>query len=261
MSEADVADAQPVDNAVEMVNPGPVALVGGEEFMPGNEPQDELLVRAAAALASDRPAFVIATAASRQGADRAVEHAVQWFTALGLHLEELPVRTRGKANAPEVAALARRGRFFYLLGGDPGIVPATLRGTAAWSAVTEAWHEGAPLAGSSAGAMALGEWTLIRARVPGDAQRQPRDGLGIVPRVAVLPHFDDFGERWIESATATLAGRDAALLGIDSRSAAVWADGRWRAMGRGTVTVIDGHGERGRFEPGDAIAGLPAPRA
>ncbi len=250
-----------MDNAVEMVNPGPIALVGGEEFMPGNEPQDELLVRVAAALPSDRPAFVIATAAARQGADRAVENAVRWFAGLGLDLEELPVRTRGKANAPDVAAMARRGRFFYLLGGDPGIVPATLRGTAAWSAVTEAWREGAPLAGSSAGAMALGEWTLIRSRMPGDSQRQPRDGLALLPRVAILPHFDDFGERWIESATASLSGRDAVLLGVDARSAAVWADGTWHAMGRGTVTVIDAHGERRRIPPGDAITGLPAPRA
>jgi len=37
--------------------------VGGEEFMPGNELQDELLVRAARRLGEDRPAFVIATAA------------------------------------------------------------------------------------------------------------------------------------------------------------------------------------------------------
>ena len=32
-------------------------------------------------------------------------------------------------------------------------------------------------------------------RMPGDAERQPREGLALLPRVAVLPHFDDFGER------------------------------------------------------------------
>ncbi len=101
--------------------PGPVALVGGEEFLPGNEPHDELLVRAAGMLALDRPAFVIATAAARHGPERAVEHAVRWFAALGLEVEELPVRTRGRANSSDVAAMARRGRFFYLCGGDPGI--------------------------------------------------------------------------------------------------------------------------------------------
>jgi len=37
---------------------GPLALVGGDELNPGNEPQDEVLVRAA----GDGPAFVLATA-------------------------------------------------------------------------------------------------------------------------------------------------------------------------------------------------------
>jgi cyanophycinase len=236
-----------------------VAIVGGEEFMRGNEPQDELLVGAAGQLGEDRTAFVIATAAVRQAPERAVFTARGWFAGLGLDLVELPVRTRGRANATETAELARRGRLFYLCGGDPGIVPTTLAGTLAWAAILDAWREGAPLAGSSAGAMALGEWTLIRARVPGDAQRQPREGLGLLPRVAVLPHFGDFGESWIDSATAALSGRDAVLLGVDARSAAVWTGGTWHAMGRGSVTIIDARGERRRYEAGTAIVGLPAP--
>jgi cyanophycinase-like exopeptidase len=140
-------------------------------------------------------------------------------------------------------------------------VPATLAGTLGWAAILDAWRDGAPLTGSSAGAMAFGEWTLIRSRMPGDAQRQPREGLGVLPRVAVLPHFDDFGESWIDSATKALSGRDAVLLGVDTRSAAVWANGTWRTMGRGSVTVIDTRGDRRRFAPGAAILGLPAPRA
>ena len=34
---------------------------------------------------------------------------------------------------------------------------------------------GAALAGSSAGAMAMGQWTLIRGRHPGDRRRRYRD--------------------------------------------------------------------------------------
>jgi len=239
---------------------GPLAIVGGEEFMPGNEPHDKLLVSAAARLGHDRPAFVIASAAVRQSPERAVDTARAWFAGLGLDVVELPVRTRARANSIESAELARRGRFFYLCGGDPGIVPATLGGTAAWEAILEAWRAGAPLAGSSAGAMALGEWTLIRSRVPGDAKRQPREGLGLLSRVAVLPHFDDYGESWINSATAALSNRDAVLLGVDARSAAVWTESGWNAMGRGSVTRINANGGRQRFWPGDPIAGLPVPR-
>jgi cyanophycinase len=237
---------------------GPLALVGGEEFLPGNEPHDELLVRAAQALSADRPAFVIATAGARQEPERAVATACAWFSGLGLEVEELPLRTKGQARSEGIARQAERGRFFYLCGGDPGLVVTTLRGTEAWDAMLEAWGRGAPLAGSSAGAMALGEWTLIRARVRGDARRQPRDALRVVPGVAVVPHFADFGHRWVASAREALAGRGPVLLGIDVRTAAVLVGDEWRVLGAGAVTVVSGDDER-RFAAGEVIDGLPGP--
>jgi len=37
--------------------------------------------------------------------------------------------------SPELAARARAGRFFYLVGGDPGLVPKVLAGTPSWEAI------------------------------------------------------------------------------------------------------------------------------
>ena len=231
---------------------GPLALVGGDELNPGNEPQDESLVAAA----GDGPAYVLATAAGRQGPERAVANAARWFGSLGLEVRELPAIRRSDVTSQDNAERARGGRFFYLVGGDPGIVPKTLGGTPLWEAIVDAWRDGAALAGSSAGAMALGEWTLIRERMPGDHRRTGRPALGLVPGIAVLPHFETFGHRWVDSARAALPG--ATLLGIDERSAALWQDGSWRALGAGGVTVL-GAGGRGRIEPGHAIGGLPSP--
>ena len=90
---------------------GPLALVGGDELNPGNEPQDRLLVEAA----RRGPAYVLATAAARQRPELAVGHARAWFSALGLDVEELPVRTRTQARSPEVAQRAAAGGFFYLV--------------------------------------------------------------------------------------------------------------------------------------------------
>jgi cyanophycinase len=170
----------------------------------------------------------------------------------------LPLRTRGQADSKEVARRAERGRLFYLCGGDPGLVVTTLRGTLAWEAVSAAWRRGAPLAGSSAGAMALGAWTLIRARVPGDARRQPRDALGLIPSLAVVPHFASFGRRWVPSATEALADRGATLVGIDERSAALWDAGEWWTVGSGGVTIISA-GHEHRFAAGDRIRGILRP--
>ena len=236
-----------------MTTPGPLALVGGDELHPGNEEQDRVLVEAA----DGGPAYVVATAAGRQRPDLAVRHAVEWFGTLGLTVEELPATKRSHATSTENAERARGGRFFYLVGGDPGLVPKTLAGTQVWDAIVAAWRNGAALAGSSAGAMAMGEWTLIRDRMPGDDRRQYRPALGLVPGVVVLPHFETFGHRWVESAQAAAPRDDVVLLGVDERSAAVWHDGRWRAYGPGAVTVISGG--TARFGSGSEIDGLPTP--
>jgi cyanophycinase len=233
---------------------GPLALVGGDELNPGNEPQDELLAGAA----GDGPAYVIATAAARHRPELAVENARRWFGALGLDVEELPALRRSDVRAAENVRRARSGRFFYLVGGDPGLVPSVLLRSPLWEAVTAAWREGAALAGSSAGAMALGEWTLVRERRPGDERRRYAPALGLVPGVAVLPHFETFGHRWVDGALADAPDDDVVLLGVDERTAAVWQAGRWSCLGPGGVTIIT-HGARRRVASGDPIDGLPAP--
>lgn len=239
---------------------GPLALVGGEEFMPGNEPQDEVLIRAAHALGRARQAFVIASAAARQGPDRAVATAKAWFATLDLAVEELPVRTRARAMSTEVASTATGGSFFYLCGGDPGLVAKTLIDTPVWAAVLTAWRGGAALAGSSAGAMALGSWTLIRARMPGDARREPRPALEVVPGIAVLPHYASFGRLWRPSASTALKADAAVLVGIDERTALVRHKSAWHVLGSGAVTVTGPDDREQRFVAGDMVSGVPAPR-
>jgi cyanophycinase len=229
-----------------------LALAGGNEFNPGNEEQDRVLAQAAGA----GPAYVVPTAAARQGPERAVAHAQAWFQQFGLQLEELPVLKRTDANSKDLAGRAAAGRFFYLVGGDPGLVVQVLNSSRVWNAIVDAWYGGAALAGSSAGAMALCSHTLIRARWPNRFNRRPTEALGLVAGTAVLPHFDTFGHRWIDSAEQELPG--ATLLGIDERSAAVWQDGVWRAMGPGAVTVITGK-KTATFASGHEVVGLRSP--
>jgi cyanophycinase len=232
---------------------GPLALVGGDELNPGNEAQDELL----AAAAGSGPAYVVATAAARHRPELAVAHAREWFSRFDLDVVELPVRNRTQARSHETAALAAQGRFFYLVGGDPGIVPDVLHDSPVWRAIVSAWRSGAALAGSSAGAMAMGQWTLIRGRYPGDRRRQYRDALGLVPGIAVVPHFATFGREWVTSALEARPSDDVALLGIDERTAAVWLDHAWRVMGDGEVAVITTAGEQ-VFGSGEEFD-LPSP--
>ncbi len=202
-------------------------------------------------------AYVLATAAARYGPAATIATATRWFAKLGLEVEELPVLTRTHANSEEIAERAAAGSFFYLGGGDPGHVAAALGGSAVWAVIRRRWEEGAVLAGSSAGAMALGEWTLIRDRFPGHVKRNYRPALAAVPRVAVCPHFETFGHKWVESALERAPVDGVVVVGIDERSAAVWDGERWTARGPGAVTVIHA-GERRVSRSGEP-ANLPLP--
>ena len=209
-----------------------------------------------AAAAGRGPAFVVPTAAARQAPDQAVAHATRWFAGLGLALRELPVLRRTDAMKESVAEVASGGGFFYLCGGDPGLVAQVLRGSLVWRAIFDAWRRGAVLAGSSAGAMALCSHTLVRATWPNRFHRRPIEALGAVPRTAVLPHYDTFGHRWVESARE--AAPDLTLLGVDERSAVVWREGAWTAYGPGATTVVRGE-KVARFESGEEVKGLRQP--
>ena len=231
---------------------GPLALVGGAEFMPGNDDQDRVLLEAAAR----RPAYVVC-AAAREHPDQAAATARRWFQRLGVEMTELRVRSRTDASVAATVEQARGAGLVYLAGGDPGRTVQLLTGSPVWNAVLEAWRGGAALAGSSAGAMALCRWTLVRDRWPRSEVRRPLNALAVVPEGAVLPHFDTFGERWIPSAQAAL-GDEVPLIGVDERSAAVWRDGMWTAMGPGAVTIVRGT-ELDSYTKGMRVEGIPAP--
>jgi cyanophycinase len=234
---------------------GSLSLVGGDELHPGNEPQDEALIRAA----GPGPAYVVATAAARGKPELAVANAVRWFGDLGLQMEELAVRSRSEAASEAVAREALGGGMFYLVGGDPGLVVDVLEGSRVWNAIVEAWRGGAALAGSSAGAMAFGAWSLIRGgRWPKHDERRYKPALGIVPRVAVIPHHDTFGAGW-RTSVGLSKPEDTVLLGLDERTAAVWQHGAWTALGAGTVNVAAADPEPRVFGAGERIEGLPEP--
>jgi cyanophycinase len=231
---------------------GPLALVGGAEFQPGNEEQDRLLATAAAG----RPAYVVCSAI-RVRPEQAVATARRWFARFDVDMTELRVRTRSDAGDAATVDAARSAGLIYIAGGDPGRTVRLLTGTPVWEAIVAAWRAGAALAGSSAGAMALCGWTLVRDRWPGHDTRRPLDALGVVPGCALLPHFETFGERWIPSAQTAL-GEDVPLVGVDERTAAVWHGSTWTAVGPGRVSVVLGS-ERRRTESGAVVSGIPAP--
>ena len=133
-------------------------------------------------------------------------------------------------------------------------MPRATSRTAVWRAIERAWRDGAALAGCSAGAMALTD------HVP-DLRHPLRDalpGLGAVPHLRVLPHFDRFAA-WLPDVVLTRIVETppgVTVLGIDEDTALVGGPERWEVRGRQSVWVLtaDGRAEH----PAGSVLVTPA---
>jgi len=220
---------------------GPVALHGGGEFQPGDEPflQHLLgLAREGSGRAADRPLTVaiVPTAAARGRPDLVGTYGTAAFERVAgrgsagagpVTIDVVPVLDAASASEAWLAARLEAADVIHLPGGDPDLIPSILAGTAVWDAIVAAHRRGAVLAGASAGAMALAGWTWT----PGGGVT----GLGLVAGLVVVPHADE--HRWPEAIRRLGRGAPAGLglLGVAERTGAISPAGPGPASG-GTVT-------------------------
>lgn len=232
--------------------PGPVALVGAGEFLPGMAAFDRDLL---ASIGRARPRVAVIPTASapdgepvfRRWADLGVEH----FAALGAEVEPVLVRSRDEAADEGAAQAVGEADLIYLSGGKPAHLRSVLIGSRLGAALIDAHLRGAIVAGCSAGAMVLADRQpeFRRRRLPWPLRWG--DGLGLVEGVAVLPHYDAWPEP-VVALMALQAPRGVTVLGIDEDTAVVGRDGAWQVHGRGRVTIWRGR-HRERFRRGEAF--------
>jgi peptidase E len=236
-----------LDAAGAIATPGPLALVGSGEYLAE-------MASFEASLLEGRPRRYVqlATAAVPDG-PAVVEHwhqlGIDQASRLGVTPVILDVSTRADAERPEVVADVAGAGLIYLSGGNPAFLADTLRGTALWAAIVASWQSGAALAGCSAGAMALCSW------VP--SLRHPRSnhrGLGLLPHIGVLPHFDTVARRVPHVAMRMLLPMKSSvgLYGIDEQTALVGGPTDWIVHGHQSVWHITSKG-RERLASGSAV--------
>jgi cyanophycinase len=226
------------------VTPGPLALVGSGEYLPVMTQTEALL------LEGRPPRYVqIPTAAAPEGESSLtnwISLGAQQAQRLGVEAVPVVVRNRTDADDPDLAALVNGAGLVYLSGGNPTYLATTLRGTRVWDAVLDAWHDGAALAGCSAGAMALTGW-VPRVRA---LNHTPDPGLGLLPHVRVIPHFDKM-LGWVPDLLTRAVLHPPSgthVLGIDEDTAAVDLSGQglvWTVHGRQQVWELADGPRRG----------------
>ena len=237
----------------EITAPGPLALVGSGEYLPVMLSVERDLI------AGRPPRYVqIPTAAGREGPAR-LSYWVNLGRAqaerLGVTPVPLVVTSRDQADDPAVAAEVDGAGLIYLSGGDPGFLADTLRDTALWRAVVRAWQGGAALAGCSAGAMVMAD------RVPDFLHPTGGDrlGLGLLPQLRILPHFDRLLGRIPDLLVRPILKPPAgvSVVGIDEDTALVGGPETYTVAGRQSVWLL-GDGRRKRLVPGTDVT-FPLP--
>lgn len=169
---------------------GHILLAGGGEFTPGMEAADRRALELAGG--PGVPVRIIpAAAAPDQNHLRAGANGVRWFQFLGARdVSSLNLIDARSAAEPGIAAELEAAKLIYLLGGFPGYLARTLKGSLAWAAVLQAYAEGAVVAGSSAGAMVLAEHLYE------PYENRILEGLNLLPGACVLPHYSEAGREW-----------------------------------------------------------------
>lgn len=234
--------------ALSGATPGPIALVGSGEYLP------VMLDVEAGLLAGRAPKYVqIPTAAAPEGPAvlaRWQRLGAEQAARLGVTAASLPVHSRADADDQRIVDTVRGAGLIYLSGGNPAHLAASLRDSALWSGILAEWQSGAALAGCSAGAMALTSWVPhVRA-----LHRPVDGGLGLLPHLRVIPHFDKMIGWAPDLLTRVLvrAPVGVTVVGIDEDTALVGGPTHWQVQGRQSVWTL-GHGSRVEHPAGSSL--------
>lgn len=255
---------------------GPLALHGGGEFLPGDEPFLDHLLGLAAAAARDRARAPASDEATGAGAAPAAIRIELLTTAVARHRPDmafavgsaaferlaadvaggpagLPVRVRHArvvdARSAADATIASRlagADLVYLPGGDPDAVIEVLAGTPAWRGVQAARMRGAVVAGASAGAMALGERTWTQDGFVA--------GFGWAGRLVIVPHASR--ERVVSTRPLVDPlpnGAELTIVGLPERAGVTGRPGAWTVVGVGGAWWWPPNAPAPRHEPSGAV--------
>lgn len=246
---------------------GALALVGSGEYTDAMLETDEALLATVGGASASVVLLPTAAGLEANGPTYWNNLGLAHFRKLGItDIRPTLILDHASASDPTQVELLRGASLYYFSGGNPSHVIESMRGTPAWDVIAAAQRDGATLAGCSAGAMAMGGYTLpLRALISGLITGAPGDwtpALATVPNVVVFPHFDRLPGGLSEPTLKRLshaAPERVILVGVDEDTALVQLDppgsesGQWRVMGRQAVHVYRRDAQPQRLRAGETV--------
>lgn len=200
---------------------GVICLQGGNEFTPACREMDRgWLARVPAGVVGIAPLACAAGVEYRTAAHNGAEYLRSLGVADIIVAPEPNLSLDGAVRAILDAAIV------IIPGGSPARIRRRVVGTAIGGALRAHLASGGTVVGASAGAMVLGALMVV----PDDDDMRIRTGLGAVPDVLVLPHYDQRRSAVVDKVAAQLS--DAmTILGIPACAGVLYGDGGPLAFG------------------------------
>ncbi|MCA1831030.1 MAG: Type 1 glutamine amidotransferase-like domain-containing protein [Actinomycetota bacterium] len=210
-----------------------IGLVGSGEFTSSMNDIDRAIL---GTIGPDALVAILPTAAAGEDPEEWADRGVDHFRKLGARTTPLMILDRSDAADMDNVAVVERADLLYISGGKTARLLDALEGSPFWQAFLRARDRGAWLVGSSAGAMALGDWSLVHR--PEDGDGTPTlwmPGLGMLQGYAVVPHFDAWTEadQLVEKIVPACS-----VFGIDEDTAVLLAEGHATVAGKGSARLF-----------------------
>jgi cyanophycinase len=159
----------------------------------------------------------------------------EWTHFHPASVEILHTRDRSVANDPSFVVPLQKATGVWLTGGKQSRLLDTYEDTLVQEELRNVLKRSGVVAGNCAGAMALGELTIMRAS--GEPVSSARRGLGIVPNLVVDSHC--FERNRVERLRHVIEEHaDCFGLGIDRQTAVVIQHGQLRVVGNSYVATL-----------------------
>ncbi len=218
-------------------DPGRLLIIGGAEDRRHGAPLLERFVE----LSGGQAARIVLVTAATGVPDEMHADYERVFRRLGAD-QTIPLRLRGRSDADgdDAAKILQGATGVFISGGDQSRLRALVG-----SRINDILRDrlsagGLVIAGSSAGATAMGRTMILGGERPDVSAAAVRTGpgLGLIPKMLIDMHFGERG-RLPRLLSAVALDPDHLGVGIDENTGILVGQGQFEVLGSGTVTVAD----------------------
>jgi cyanophycinase len=218
-------------------NPGRLLIIGGAEDRCHGAPLLERFVE----LCGGTAARIVLVTTATGAPDEVHADYERVFRRLGAD-RTVPLRLRGRADADgdDAAKIIQDATGVFISGGDQSRLRALVGSRINEILLDRQRAEGLVIAGTSAGATAMGRTMILGGERPDVSAAAVRTGpgLGLIPKMLIDMHFGE-RDRLPRLLSAVALDPDYLGVGIDENTGILVESNAFEVLGSGVVTVAD----------------------